>query len=84
MIQNLGAVAQAIGGWRLCDVANHCFSFPAGAALAAGATITLYSGPGRADGSRYYMGYRRAVWNNNGDTATLYDERGAVVVAYRY
>jgi len=30
------------------------------------------------------MGYRRAVWNNNGDTATLYDERGAVVVAYRY
>ncbi|MCY3678974.1 MAG: lamin tail domain-containing protein [Gemmatimonadetes bacterium] len=84
VIQNLGAVAQAIGGWRLCDVANHCFSFPAGAALAAGATITLYSGPGRADGSRYYMGYRRAVWNNNGDTATLYDERGAVVVAYRY
>ena len=84
VIQNLGAVAQAIGGWRLCDLANHCFSFPARAVVAAGATITLYSGPGRADGSRYYMGYRRAVWNNNGDTATLYDERGAVVVAYRY
>jgi len=84
VIQNLGAVAQAIGGWRLCDLANHCFSFPAGAVLAAGGTITLYSGPGRSDGSRYHMGYRRAVWNNNGDTATLYDERGAVVVAYRY
>ncbi|MDE2806584.1 MAG: lamin tail domain-containing protein [Gemmatimonadota bacterium] len=84
VIQNLGAVAQAIGGWRLCDLANHCFSFPAGAVLAAGATITLYSGPGRSDGNRYHMGYRRAVWNNNGDTATLYDERGAVVVAYRY
>lgn len=84
VIQNLGTVAQAIGGWRLCDLANHCFSFPTGAVVAAGATITLYSGPGRSDGSRYHMGYRRAVWNNNGDTATLYDERGAVVVAYVY
>ena len=84
VIQNLGAVAQPIGGWRLCDLANHCFPFPAGAVLAAGGTITLYSGPGRSDDSRYYMGYRRAVWNNGGDTATLYDERGAVVVAYRY
>ena len=84
VIQNLGAVAQAIGGWRLCDLANHCFWFPAGAVLAAGATITLYSGPGRSAGNRYHMGYRRAVWNNNGDTATLYDERGAVVVAYSY
>lgn len=75
---------RAIGGWRLCDAANHCFRFPPGAVLAAGGRIVVYTGPGQADGERYYMGYRRAVWNNSGDTATLYDQTGAAVVAIRY
>ena len=74
----------AIGGWRLCDAANHCFNFPRGAVLAAGGRIVVHTGTGQADGERYYMGYRRAVWNNNGDTATLFDERGATVVVMRY
>lgn len=75
---------RAIGGWRLCDAANHCFRFPPGAVLAAGGRIVVYTGPGQADGESYYMGYRRAVWNNSGDTATLYDRTGAAVVAIRY
>ena len=83
-LTSLEAQALAIGGWRLCDLANHCFRFPAGAVLGAGATVTVYSGTGRADGRRYFMGYRRAVWNNDGDTATVYDERGAIVVAVSY
>lgn len=74
----------AIGGWRLCDAANHCFSFPPGAVLAAGGRIVVYTGRGQADGEHYYMGYRRAVWNNDGDTATLLDERGATVVVISY
>ena len=73
-----------IGGWRLCDAANHCFRFPPGTVLAAGGRIVVHSGTGRPEGERYYMGYRRAVWNNNGDTATLYDPTGAAVVAIRY
>ncbi len=75
---------RAIGGWQLCDAANHCFRFPPGAVLAAGGRVVVYTGPGQADGERYYMGYRRAVWNNRGDTATLYDQTGAAVVAFRY
>ena len=83
-LTSLEPEAIAVAGWRLCDLANHCFRFPAGAMLGAGATVTVHSGTGRADGSRYFMGYRRAVWNNNGDTATVYDERGAIVVAVSY
>jgi len=30
------------------------------------------------------MGRRQAVWNNGGDTATLYDEQGATVVVFSY
>ncbi len=83
-LTSLEPEAVAIGGWRLCDLADHCFRFPAGAVLAAGETVTVYSGTGRADGSSYFMGYRRAVWNNDGDAATVYDERGAIVVAISY
>ena len=75
---------RALGGWRLCDAANHCFHFPPGSVLKAGGRIVVHTGAGRADGQRYYMGRRRAVWNNAGDTATLYDRTGAAVVVFSY
>ena len=84
VIRNLESDDRLIGGWSLCDRANHCFRFPAGAVLAAGGQLVVHTGTGRADGARYYMGRRQAVWNNNGDTATLYDDRGAVVIVFDY
>ena len=74
----------AIGGWMLCDAANHCFRFPRGAVLRAGGRVVVHTGSGRSDAERYYMGRGRAVWNNNGDTATLTDEAGATVLVFRY
>ena len=84
VIRNLESNDRPIGGWSLCDGANHCFRFPAGAVLAAGGQLVVHTGAGRPDGTRYYMGRRRAVWNNNGDTATLYDEAGGVVIVFDY
>lgn len=84
IVENSGAEAFAIGGWRLCDLANHCFQFPAEAAIDGGGRVVVHTGSGRADGERFYMGRRRAVWNNGGDTATLYDSEGATVLAYSY
>ena len=84
VIRNLTPDDRPIGGWSLCDRANHCFRFPAGAVLAAGGQLVVHTGAGRADGTRYYMGRRQAVWNNNGDTATLYDDTGAIVVVFDY
>lgn len=84
VVENTDSAATAIGGWRLCDLANHCFRFPAGAEIAGGGRIVVHSGVGQSNGERYYMGRRRAVWNNDGDTATLYDAKGATVVAFSY
>ena len=84
VLQNQGSRGLAIGGWTLCDGASHCFRFPAGAVLEAGGTVVVYTGSGRPDGERYYMGMGRAVWNNNGDTATLRDGTGVTVAVFRY
>ena len=84
VLENREDIDLAIGGWTLCDAASHCFRFPPGAVLVAGGTVVVYSGSGRPDRQRYYMGAGRAVWNNNGDTATLRDGTGATVVVFRY
>ncbi|WP_420635310.1 lamin tail domain-containing protein [Candidatus Palauibacter sp.] len=84
VIENLESEDRAIGGWTLCDRANHCFTFPPDARLAAGGRLVVHTGSGQADGTRYYMGRRQAVWNNGGDTATLYDDTGAAVVMFSY
>ncbi|WP_423924311.1 lamin tail domain-containing protein [Candidatus Palauibacter sp.] len=82
VIDNLESEDRVIGGWTLCDRANHCFTFPPDARLAAGGRLVVHTGSGSANGTRYYMGRRQAVWNNGGDTATLYDDTGAAVVMF--
>lgn len=73
-----------LSGWTLCDAARHCFTFPKAAELAAMGQVVLYTGRGRSDGIRFFMGRGAAVWNNRGDTATLYDDAGRVVTTYVY
>ena len=84
ILENSASEAIAIGGWRLCDLANHCFRFPPEAAIEGGERVLIHTGTGQTDGERFYMGRRRAVWNNSGDTATLYDSEGATVLAFSY
>ena len=73
-----------ISGWTLCDAARHCFTFPPRASLAANGTVVLYTGRGMSDGTRFFMGSGAAVWNNDGDTATLYDASGRAVTRHVY
>ena len=84
IIESTASESLAIGGWRLCDRLSHCFRFPDGAVLKAGAQIAVHTGTGQPDGIHYYMGRRQAVWNNDGDTATLFDGSGAIVLAVSY
>jgi competence protein ComEC len=73
-----------LSGWTLCDAARHCFRFPQGSSLPGEGLVVLYTGMGLSDGSRFFMGSAAAVWNNDGDTATLYDDGGRVVARYVY
>lgn len=84
IVSNASGETVDLSGWTLCDAARHCFRFPPGASVPGGGQVVLYTGRGRAGAGRFYMGSGRAVWNNDGDTATLYDDAGAVVVRYAY
>ena len=73
-----------IGGWQLCDAAAHCFAFPAGRVLQPRDSVTIYTGSGEADSLRLYWGSGRAVWNNDGDVATVRTAAGVEVIAVQY
>lgn len=73
-----------VGGWTLCDAAGACFRFPPGSVLPAGGQLVVFTGSGASDGVRFFMGYGRAVWNNDGDTATLFDANGRAVLVTSY
>ena len=84
IISNRSGQALNISGWTLCDAARHCFTFPATSTLAGSAQVVLYTGSGMSDGVRFFMGSGAAVWNNRGDTATLYDRVGQAVATHVY
>jgi beta-lactamase superfamily II metal-dependent hydrolase len=73
-----------IGGWRLCDLRSRCFRFPPGARIVGGGQVRVYTGYGTSDGLSFFMNNDRAVWNNDGDEATLFDEWGVMVLRYVY
>ncbi|WP_133739690.1 lamin tail domain-containing protein [Actinorugispora endophytica] len=57
---------------------NYAYTFGS-YSLAAGKSVTVYTGTGSAGSTSRYWGYKRYVWNNDGDTATLRSPGGSVV-----
>jgi len=72
VIRNEGNVDVDLIGWKLKDEANHVFTFPS-FTLKPGATVTVHTGSGTNTQTDLYWGKDRAVWNNDHDTAYLYD-----------
>ncbi|RQG94257.1 lamin tail domain-containing protein [Natrarchaeobius chitinivorans] len=83
-LENEGPETVDLAGWRVEDDANHAYQFPDGTELAPGETITLRTGSGTDTDSTVYWGYGRPVWNNDGDTISLYDEDGKLVLRESY
>lgn len=77
-VGNHGPADVVIGGWTVCDLSTRCFRFPPGATIRAGSTVRVHSGYGHTDGYSFFMNETRAVWNDNGDQATLSDASGVV------
>jgi len=78
VIKNLGDTAVDLTGWTLRDEAGHTFMFPR-FTLDAGATVTVHTGSGINTKTHLYWGKSRAVWNNDHDTAYLYDSHGNLI-----
>lgn len=48
------------------------------------ATFTLFSGRGSDTKDALYWNSKSAVWNNDGDTLFLRDDKGNLVLSYSY
>jgi len=78
VVGNATALPVELTGWTLRDRAGHTFTFPA-FTLAANSDVSIWTKAGPGDARNLYWGRRQAVWNNNGDTATLADTTGRII-----
>ena len=79
-ITNKGTTAISLKGWKINDKgAIHTYRFPSSYTLKAKTTVTLYTGKGTNTATKLYWGRSAYVWNNEGDTAYLYNAQGKLV-----
>jgi hypothetical protein len=79
-ITNKGTTAVNLKGWKIKDgTKKHTYSFPSTYTLNAKATVTIYTGKGTNSATKLYWGSGAFVWNNEGDTAYLYNAQGTLV-----
>jgi hypothetical protein len=88
VLQNEGTEKVSLAGWTLTDetatgARKHLYRFPKGAALLTREKAYVHTGPGEdsfeeGQPSKWILHWGRHafVWNNEGDTATLWDADG--------
>jgi len=64
-------------GWNLNDAVNTKYSFPSGFNLLG--RVKVHTGHGEDNSTDLYWNRNKAVWNNDGDTATLKDNQENIV-----
>ncbi|SDY92953.1 lamin tail domain-containing protein [Halopenitus persicus] len=84
VFENTGDQALELGGWTVTDDAGNTYTFPNGYSLEANGRVTLYTGRGTDSDEQLYWGRERAVWNNGGDTVTVLNDVGDVVLEEEY
>jgi Lamin Tail Domain len=79
-ITNKGTTAVGMRGWKVTDKgAKHTYKFPSTFVLKSKNTVTLYTGKGKNTSTKLFWGRAAFVWNNEGDTAYLYNAQGKLV-----
>lgn len=78
-ITNSGKTSVNLKGWKIKDKgAKHTYTFSS-YTLKSKASVTLRSGKGKNSGSTLYWNKYSFIWNNDGDTAYLYNAQGKLV-----
>jgi endonuclease YncB( thermonuclease family) len=90
-IQNLGTTAVPLAHWWVRDSMLRRLTFPAGAVLEPGATITVYTGPGQDTADSFHWGLNQPMFENAdgdgrnlGDGGYLFDPQGDLRAAMVY
>ena len=80
-ITNSGLSSVTLTGWKLMDDTEKTYTFPS-FTLGSGKSVTVYSGPdadgGVDSGTKLYW-TAKYIWNNDGDTAKLYNSAGKLI-----
>ncbi len=78
-ITNRDASPVLLEGWKIEDEGSkHTYTFSS-YTLSSQAAVTLYTGMGTDTSTELYWGSESPVWNNDGDTAYLYDNSGNLI-----
>jgi endonuclease YncB( thermonuclease family) len=83
VLENYGDQPLDLTGWTLSDEGHHRYLFPR-FVLAPKAKVTIHSGLGRNTDTDLFWGSRSPIWNNNGDTVFLRDDKGRLVLVHPY
>jgi competence protein ComEC len=78
-VSNKGSSPVSLTGWKIEDNGSkHTYTFPS-YTLDSSSTLTVYTGGGTNSATELYWGSGSPIWNNDGDTAYLYDSSGKLV-----
>jgi len=78
-ITNTGNSSISLTGWELKDEGDKfTYTFPS-FSLESRSTVTVHTEEGTNTATELYWGSGRSIWNNDGDTASLYDINGNLV-----
>jgi len=78
-VSNKGSSPVSLNGWKIeDDGSKHTYTFPS-YTLDSSSTVTVYTGEGINSATELYWGLGSPIWNNDGDTAYLYDANGKLV-----
>lgn len=69
----------SLSGWKIEDEGSkHTYAFPS-YTLNSDSTVTVYTEKGTNTATELYWQFGSSIWNNDGDTAYLYDNNGKLV-----
>lgn len=84
-VTNRGVRAQDVSGWRLeAGARGQSFAFPPETVLEAGQAVRVYTDEVHPESGGFSYGIGRAIWNDAGDTARLFDAAGSLVSELGY
>jgi len=79
VLKNTGLEEINLKEFTLSDAQNHEYTFPS-ITMQSGAILTIYTGEGVTSNTEYYLGLDKPIWNNSGDTLTIENNKGEVVL----
>jgi hypothetical protein len=77
-VSNTSRRSVDLDGWTLSDRGGNRYRFE-DLRLSGHATVRVHTGRGHGTRRDVYQDRRGAIWGNNGDTATLRDDRGDLI-----